>query len=483
MTEKQQLKDYRRKRRFDRTPEPDGGKRTGRAAKGGKPRFAIQEHSATSWHFDLRLERDGVLVSFALPRGLPEDPRSNRKAVHTEDHPLEYLTWEGTIPSGSYGAGEMSVYDRGTYDAEKWEPKKIVLTLSGKRVSGKYALFQAGDRKDWMIHRMDEPADRGDPPPEHVTPMMATLSLLPADEEAYAFEVKWDGMRAIAFSEPGRLRLETRTLRDITAGFPELNRLQRQLGARRAVLDGEIVAFDGAGRPSFQQLQGRMHLANRSQVTRAAKSAPVTYMIFDLLYLDGESLLAADYRTRRRRLEELGLEGPAWKVPPILDGTAADVLEASRKAGLEGIIAKRVDSALRARAPGSGMAEDQERPAPGVRDRRFHRGHRPAQGLAGRTARRLPRGRRAALRRQGRHRLLGRRPGDAGKARFARASASARRSPTARIPAAATFVRPDLVCECSFAEWTSQGLLRQPSFLGLREDKPAADVVREEVSG
>ena len=125
----------------------------------------------------------------------------------------------------------MSVYDRGTYEIEKWEPKKIVVTLAGKRVHGTYALFQTGgDGKDWMIHRMDNPEATGDPPPEHVVPMMATLSQLPQDEHAYTFEVKWDGMRAIAYSEPGRLRLETRTLRDITSGFPELGRLQRATG-------------------------------------------------------------------------------------------------------------------------------------------------------------------------------------------------------------------------------------------------------------
>jgi bifunctional non-homologous end joining protein LigD len=482
VAEKDKLKDYRGKRRFDKTSEPGGDRPPRRSPGKGKPRFAIQEHSATSWHFDLRLERDGVLVSFALPRGLPEDPRSNRKAVHTEDHPLEYLTWEGTIPPGSYGAGEMSVYDRGTYQVEKWEPRKIVLILSGKRVSGKYALFQAGDRKDWMIHRMDEPAHRGDPLPEHVKPMMATLSLLPADEAAYAFEVKWDGMRAVAYSEPGRLRLDTRTLRDVTAGFPELGRLQRQLGARRAVLDGEIVAFDDAGRPSFQQLQGRMHLANRSQVTRAARAAPVTYMIFDLLYLDGESLLEADYRTRRRRLEELGLEGDSWKVPPILEGTGDDVLEASRKAGLEGIMAKQLDSPY----------------TPGHRGREWLKVKnvlRQEFVIGGFTA---GSGRRTnslgallvgyyedgELRYAGK---VGTGYSDAdlemlGKLLRPRIR---KRSPFAhgRVPAAATPVKPELVCECSFAEWTSQGLLRQPSFLGLREDKPAADVVREEVSG
>jgi len=482
MPQNDRLKDYRRKRRFEKTPEPGGEKPAGRPSGSVKPRFAIQEHSATSWHFDLRLERDGVLVSFALPRGLPEDPRSNRKAVHTEDHPLEYLTWEGTIPTGSYGAGEMSVYDRGTYQAEKWEPKKIVLTLSGKRVSGKYALFQAGDRKDWIIHRMDEPADVGDPPPEHVKPMMATLSLLPDDEDEYAFEVKWDGMRAVAFSEPGRLRLETRTLRDITAGFPELNRLQRQLGARRAVLDGEIVAFDEAGRPSFQQLQGRMHLANRSQVTRAARSAPVTYMIFDLLYLDGESLLEADYRTRRRRLEELRLEGPAWKVPPILEGAGADVLEASRKAGLEGIIAKRRDSAYQ----------------PGYRGREWLKVKnvlRQEFVVGGFTA---GTGRRkdslgallVGYHEDGELRYAGKVGTGYSDADLEMLGKTLRprirkRSPftAGRVPAGATFVRPDLVCECAFAEWTTQGLLRQPSFLGLREDKAAEDVVRERVAG
>ena len=263
---------------------------------------------------------------------------------------------------------------------------------------------------------------------------MATLSLLPADEEAYAFEVKWDGMRAIAFSEPGRLRLETRTLRDVTAGFPELNRLQRQLGARRAVLDGEIVAFDGAGRPSFQQLQGRMHLANRSQVTRAAKSR--AGHLHDLRPpLPGRGIAAGS-----RLPDAAPAPGGARPGGARVEGAADPRRHRRRRArsqpqGWPGGDHRQAGRlGLRARAPGPGMAEDQERPAPGVRHRRFHRGHRPAQGLAGRTARRLPRGRRAALRRQGRHRLFGRRPGDAGKGCFARASASARRSPTAGYP-------------------------------------------------
>ncbi len=478
MTDK--LSTYRGKRKFDETSEPAGKRPARRASK--KPRFSIQEHSATRWHFDLRLERDGVLVSFALPRGLPADPESNRKAVHTEDHPLEYLTWEGTIPEGSYGAGDMSVYDRGTYEVEKWKPKEIILELSGKRVSGRYALFQAGhDAKDWMIHRMDGAEER-EPYPEHVTPMMAQLAVLPQEEDDYAFEVKWDGMRAIAYSEPGRLRIETRSLREITSGFPELNRLQRQLGARRAVLDGEIVAIGDDGRPSFQRLQARMHLTGRSAITRMAKEHPVTYMIFDLLYLDDESLMDRSYDERRELLEGLGLDGPAWKVPAILEGAGEDVLEASRKAGLEGIVAKRRDSTYQ----------------PGHRGREWLKIKnvlRQEFVIAGFTA---GAGRRkdtiGAL-------LVGfYRDGGlvyAGKVGTGYSDAdlamlekrlrplTRKTSPFAAgtPPKGATFVSPKLVCECGFAEWTSQGLLRQPTFLALREDKAATDVVREEVAG
>ena len=471
----EKLSEYRQKRRFDETSEPAGRTRTGKAGK--QPRFSIQEHSATRWHFDLRLERDGVLVSFALPRGLPENPRANRKAVHTEDHPLEYLMWEGTIPEGSYGAGTMSVYDRGTYETEKWEPKKIVLTLQGRRVSGKYALFQAGgDPRDWMIHRMDEPEPVAEPP-EHVVPMMATLAELP-DEPGYAFEVKWDGMRAIAFSEPGRLRLETRTLRDVTASFPELGRLQRRLGARRAVLDGEIVALDEQRRPSFQRLQARMHLTRRAEVTRAARDEPVTYMIFDLLYLDGESLMELDYRSRRRRLDGLALDGDAWQVPQTLDGSGEDVLEASRVAGLEGIVAKRLESPYR----------------PGYRGREWLkiknvlRQEFVVGGFTAGAGRR--KGTIGALllgyHEDGELRYAGRVGTGFGDADLAmldkRLRPSVRRtSPfrSGRPPTGATFVTPRLVCECAFAEWTRDGLVRQASFLGLREDKPAEDVRRE----
>ena len=182
------LSDYERKRDFGRTPEP--GPREG----GGdpeRPRYVVQEHHATRLHWDLRLEHDGALASWAVPNGIPADPDENRKAVHTEDHPLEYLTFQGEIPEGNYGAGRMTIWDSGTYELHKWEPRKVVLTFHGDRLQGRYALFQAGkSEKDWLIHRMDPAVDPGrEPMPEHVVPMLAKLGTLPAKDEGWAYEV------------------------------------------------------------------------------------------------------------------------------------------------------------------------------------------------------------------------------------------------------------------------------------------------------
>src|SRR5688572_17016559 len=241
MPAKRKLAPYQAKRDFRRRPEPSG-----KTSRDGDPggRFVIQEHDATRLHWDLRLERDGVLVSWAIPNGIPMSPKENRKAVHVEDHPLDYIDFEGVIPEG-YGAGTVKLWDTGTYDCEKWEPKKVIVTFDGNRLTGRYALFEAGSPKDWMIHRMDPPADpKREPMPAHLVPMLAKLGTLPADETGFGFEVKWDGIRALSYYEPGRFHVESRNLNDITAQYPELRRLGRQLGSRDAVLDGEIVALD-----------------------------------------------------------------------------------------------------------------------------------------------------------------------------------------------------------------------------------------------
>ena len=338
------LTEYERKRDFETTSEPAPKRRSRKQP--AAPRFVIQEHHARRLHWDLRLERDGTLASWAVPNGIPDDPQRNRKAVRTEDHPLEYLDFEGEIPRGEYGAGTMRVWDRGTYEVHKFRDDEVMVTFHGERVRGRYVLFRAGrEPKDWMIHRMDPPERAGrDPIPERVVPMLAKLGPLPRDEERYGFEVKWDGVRAIAYAEPGRLRLQSRNLNDITARYPEVRGLARELGARTAVLDGEVVAFDEEGRPSFERLQRRMHLASDSQVRRQAKANPVAYVIFDLLHLDGESLMSRPYAERRARLEELGLDGPGWQTPRHRVGDGAALLAATAEQGLEGVIAKRLDS-------------------------------------------------------------------------------------------------------------------------------------------
>src|SRR5215211_2946904 len=299
---------YRSKRDFGATPEPGPDEA---AAAADRNRFVVHEHHARRLHWDLRLERDGVLVSWAVPKGIPPDPSRNNLAVHTEDHPLEYIAFSGEIPAGQYGAGIMKIWDAGTYETHKFREDEVMVTFHGERLHGRYVLFRTrGD--DWMIHRMDPPEDPGrEPMPERVEPMLARTGTLPREDAGWAFEIKWDGVRAIGYIDGGRLRLESRRGNDITPRYPELRELGRALGSREAVLDGEGVAFEG-GRPSFQKLQGRMHLASEHAVRRLAASDPVVYMVFDLLYLDGRSLMDRDYEERRAALLELGLNGPRW---------------------------------------------------------------------------------------------------------------------------------------------------------------------------
>src|SRR3954454_11093387 len=302
---------YRSKRDFAATPEPGGD---APAAAEALNRFVVHEHHARRLHWDLRLERDGVLVSWAIPKGIPPDPAKNHLAVHTEDHPLEYIEFSGEIPAGQYGAGTMKIWDQGTYETHKFRDKEVMITFHGERLHGRYVLFRTrGD--DWMIHRMDPPEDpEREPMPERLEPMLARTGSLPDDDERWGYEIKWDGVRAIAFVQGGRIVLQARSGRDVTARYPELRPLAAALAGREVVLDGEVVAFDGA-RPSFQKLQGRMHLTSDHAVRRLAREDPVHYVAFDLLYLDGRSLLGLPYTERRAALAELELAGPTWQAP------------------------------------------------------------------------------------------------------------------------------------------------------------------------
>ncbi|HET7120897.1 MAG TPA: non-homologous end-joining DNA ligase [Solirubrobacterales bacterium] len=478
---KKDLGEYERKRDFEATSEPPPKRRRKRK---GKPRFVVQEHSARRLHWDLRLEHDGVAASWAIPNGIPEDPEENRKAVHTEDHPLSYLEWEGEIPAGEYGAGTMRIWDSGTYELEKWEPEKVMVEFHGERLRGRYALFRAGkETRDWMIHRIDPPARERDPFPQNVVPMLAKLAKLPADDDGWAVEVKWDGVRALAYCRPGRLELQTRNLNDVTAQYPEVRRLSRQLGSHDAVLDGELVAFDEEGRPSFARLQQRMHLTSDALVRRRMETHPVVYVIFDLLYFDGHDLRGEPYSRRREILEELELEGAAWQTPGHSVGHAAELLAASKEHGLEGVMLKRLDSVY---APG-------QRTGAWLKVKNVSRqelvigGWTPGEG---RRAKRL-----GAL-------LLGyyEHPGGEPVLRYGGkvgtgftdadlSTLSARLAPLEREenpfaagprpPKDARFVEPRLIAEVEYRELTKEGILRHAAYKGLREDKEAEEVELE----
>ncbi|HTE60622.1 MAG TPA: DNA polymerase ligase N-terminal domain-containing protein, partial [Solirubrobacteraceae bacterium] len=263
------LERYRGKRDPKATPEPPGDAPAAPAAE-GEPRFVIQEHHARRLHWDLRLEHEGTLASWAVPRGIPPGPDRNHLAVRTEDHPLEYLEFHGEIPAGQYGAGTMRIWDRGTYELHKFREDEVMITFHGERLHGRYVLFRTrGD--DWMIHRMDPPQDPGrEPMPDQLAPMLARTGELPSDDENWAYEIKWDGVRAIAFVQGGSLRLQARTGRDVSARYPELRPIAAALAGHEVVLDGEVVAFEGT-RPSFQKLQGRMHLTSEHAVRRLAR--------------------------------------------------------------------------------------------------------------------------------------------------------------------------------------------------------------------
>ena len=243
-----------------------------------RQRFVIQEHHARALHWDLRLERDGVLASWALPKGLPETPEKNHLAVHTEDHPLEYATFEGEIPQGEYGGGRMSIWDTGHYDVEKWTDSEVKFVLHGAKATGSFVLFQTKDR-DWMIHRHGA-STRADALPDSIKPMLAVSGPLPADSKDWAFEIKWDGIRAILFVEGGRVRAHSRNDLDVTVSFPELADIGKFLGLTTCIIDGEIVALGEDGRPSFSRLQQRMHVSNQREAKRRSLSDPVTLRRF-----------------------------------------------------------------------------------------------------------------------------------------------------------------------------------------------------------
>jgi bifunctional non-homologous end joining protein LigD len=477
-----ELRTYRRKRDAARTPEPVP-KRSRPPRRGGNDSFVIQEHHATALHWDFRLERDGVLVSWAVPKGLPLHPGRNHLAVHTEDHPLEYASFAGDIPKGEYGGGKVLIWDRGHYECEKWTDREVKVVLHGERVTGRYVLFKTGDGdRDWMVHRVDPPPDGYEPVPALIRPMLAVLrEELPRDADAYGYEFKWDGVRATVYVEGGRPRVLSRNDRDVTGSYPELRELAEALGSTEVVLDGEIVALDDKGRPSFEALQARMHVTNAAQVRRLVTQVPATYLVFDVLHLDGRSTLQTPYRERRKLLESLQLAGPSWQTPPHFEGDGEAVLAASLAQGLEGVVAKRLDSPYY-----PGKRSDCWLKVKNLRTQEVViGGWKPGEGRrAGAIGSLLlgvpgPQG----LEFVGHvgtgftERML--RDLEADLAPLARDTAPFATPVPREHARTAKWVEPNLVGEVAFGEWTREGRLRHPAWRGVRPDKSADEVVRE----
>ncbi len=460
------LTKYRNMRDASKTPEPvpKSSPNPGR-----NNLFVIQEHHARRLHYDLRLERDGVLVSWAVPKNLPDKPSVNHLAVHTEDHPLEYLTFEGTIPKGEYGAGKMIIWDTGTYEAEKFRDNEVIVTLSGNRISGRYALIQTnGDQ--WLAHRMkDQPHQTV----RDLVPMLATHgSVAKLRAKDWAFEGKWDGYRLLYEADHGRMCLQSRSGRDVTGEYPHLQSVADALADHHAILDGEVVAPDQSGVPSFGEMQNR------------ARASRIEFWAFDVLRLDGRSLLRATYRDRRRLLEALAAGIDELIVPDPLPGDGAEALAESRKRRWEGVVAKRWESTYQ---PG-------RRSASWIKDKNWNTqevvigGWR--EGTGGRTSGigalmlGIPDdGRAGGLRFVGRvgtgftERDLARLKGLLAPLKT---DESPFTEPLSRQDAkGVTFVKPTMVGEVRYSEWTGDGRLRHPSWRGLRPDKSPADVVRE----
>ncbi|MBI4289830.1 MAG: DNA ligase D [Chloroflexi bacterium] len=536
---------YQTKRDFGRTPEPPPGAQRSK----GPLVFVVQKHRARQLHYDFRLELDGVLKSWSVPKGPSLDPDARRLAVMTEDHPLDYAAFEGVIPAGQYGAGEVIVWDNGAYSPDEGgkflfsdrlqaeaqlreglERGKISFFLRGHKLRGSWTLVKVrAKERDWLLikHRdeyaspgsdvlkqersvlssrtIDEvksrlvpdvsgpgptpldpeqlPGARPAPLPQSITPMLASLAGGPFSHPAWIFEPKLDGYRIIARVSDGRATLLSRRGNDVTRQYPELASDLRCIGASQLVLDGEVIAMDARGRQCFQCLQQYLR-SRRGMEIEQGEAFPLVFYVFDILYLDGYDLRGATLRSRKGLLHSILSRciGTGMVRPIDYFESEGDITyEAAVKNGLEGVIAKRFDSTYQ---PGK-RSSDWLKIKAMLSDEFVVGGYSAAPAGRAETFSSL---------------LLGYFD-DEGKLIFAghvgsgfdeqalgelRGRLDALRTedcPFSEVPplnAPTTWVRPELVAEVKFSEWTQDGRLRIPVFLRLREDKAPAEVHRTE---
>jgi bifunctional non-homologous end joining protein LigD len=331
------LREYLRKRTFgpEGTTEPAPGDATG-----GGNSFVIHKHRATRLHYDVRLERDGALPSWAVPRGLPTQPGDKRLAVRTEDHPLEYGSFEGTIPEGHYGAGEVRIFDDGTYEPVEWTDTKVSFRLRGRRYPGLEFHF-VKTRTDWLAFLASGQHAPLIASPPALQPMLAEGGWKAFDDSKWWFEPKFDGIRSVTGMSTDATRLVTRNARDVSAKYPELHMIHELVDQVNAVLDAEIVAFDQDGKNSFEALQQRMNLTNEREIKRISGKIPVALVAFEL---DGNDLRDLSLEERRELLETIVEQDHRLQVVTHVEGGGKGFVDVARKLGLEGVVAKRTGS-------------------------------------------------------------------------------------------------------------------------------------------
>ncbi|MBA2536657.1 MAG: DNA ligase D [Actinobacteria bacterium] len=468
------LNEYERKRDAGRTPEPFEGKK--RRAKA--PIFVVQRHDARRLHYDFRLERDGALASWAVPKGVPLEPGERHLAVHVEDHPLDYATFEGEIPQGQYGAGTVEIWDSGTYElVEEKRDGGLTVRLAGRRLNGLWTLVPAKldrDPKNWLIIKKRETGTQertGERPrPADYVAMFATLSETLPSGRGWLYEVKWDGYRAVATIAGGEVELTSRRGNSLTERFASVAKtIPKAVKTPNCVLDGEVCALDENGRTSFSVMQ-------------QGKGALV-YYVFDLLELEGEPFIDRPFTERRARLAELLDRGnPGVQLSEAFDDGEA-LLEAAKERGLEGVIAKQAGSLYQ---PGK-RTRDWLKVKTHGRQEFLIAGYTKGKGRRSNTLGAL-----VLAHRQGDELVWAGNCGTGFTEReigkllrllrpLERSSAPFQLVP--KMPKVrkddVVWVTPRLVCEVEFAEWTHDGRLRAPSYQGLREDKAPDEVRRE----
>jgi bifunctional non-homologous end joining protein LigD len=475
------LGEYLRKRTFgpEGTTEPAPGDAAGEGNS-----FVIHKHRATRLHYDVRLERDGALPSWAVPRGLPTQPGDKRLAVRTEDHPLEYGSFEGTIPEGHYGAGEVRIFDDGTYEPVEWTDSKVSFRLNGRRYP-RLEFHFVKTRTDWLAFLASGQRAPLIASPPAFQPMLAEGGWKAFDHPKWWFEPKFDGIRSMTSMATDATRLVTRNARDVSIKYPELHMIHELVDQVNAVLDAEIVAFDEDGKNSFEALQQRMNLTNEREIKRISSKIPVALVAFDLLWLDGNDLTGLALEERRELLETIVEQDHRLQVVTHVEGEGKDFVQVARRLGLEGVVAKRTGSRYQA---GRRSPDWRKIKLTNTQDCVIL-GWTPGQGGRSGTFGALLVGAyddgkllwigqvgtgftRATL-----DRVLG-------ALEPIKRSAPPIDDPELARVRGATFVEPTIVCEVEYLEITkSTKKMRAPSFKGLRDDKTPEECVLEKPKG